>query len=80
MADKALAHDEGVREAPGLVLHRVLELKAQARTVAQELLKSPDVPRRGDHQNLPNPREHQRRQGIVDHGLVVDRQHLLGQG
>ena len=46
--------------------------------IAQQLLKPRRVLRRRDHQDLPNPRQHQRRQRIVDHRLVIHRQQLLG--
>jgi hypothetical protein len=33
---------------------------------------------RRDHQDVADAGEHQRRQGIVDHRLVVDREQLFG--
>ncbi|MNC73973.1 hypothetical protein D3C75_1252580 [compost metagenome] len=33
---------------------------------------------RGDQQDFPNTGEHQHRDRVVDHRLVVDRQQLLG--
>ena len=38
------------------------------------------VLRRGDHEDLAHAGQHQRRQRVVDHRLVVDRHQLLGHG
>ncbi len=38
------------------------------------------VMRRRDDQDVPDARQHQHRQRIIDHRLVVDRQQLLGDG
>src|SRR5262249_43423415 len=39
--------------------------------------ESRQVGRCGDQQDVPYSREHQRRQGVVNHGLVVDREEAL---
>ena len=46
--------------------------------VAEQPPESVDVRRRRDDQDLPDPRQHQRGQRVVDHRLVVNRQELLG--
>jgi hypothetical protein len=36
-----------------------------------------EIPRRRDHEDVPNPTQHQRSERIVDQWLVIDRQQLL---
>ena len=45
--------------------------------VAQQLAEARQIVRRRDDEDLADPRQHQRRQRVVDHRLVVDRQELL---
>ena len=58
-------------------LHRIADLEAPVPPVAQQFRKSPRILRRRDDQNLPQPRQHQRAQRVINHRLVVDRQKLL---
>ena len=44
---------------------------------ARSALKLGLVMRRGDDRDLADARQHQHRQRIIDHRLVVDRHHLL---
>ena len=50
---------------------------APLRAVAQQPLERRQVLRRRDDQDVPDARQHQRRERVVDHRLVVDRQELL---
>ena len=75
---KFCADDEGLRQPVRRRLHRVAEIDAPARAVAQQLLEARRVLRRGDDQDVADARQHQRGQRVVDHRLVVDRQQLLG--
>ena len=77
-AHERLAQPVGVGEALGPGLRGVLEREAEPRAVAQQPLERRLVVRRGDDQDLPDPGQHQHRQRVVDHRLVVDRQQLLG--
>jgi hypothetical protein len=77
VADEFAADDEGLREPVGRGLHRVGELQAPARAVAEQLAKARRVLRRGDDEDVADPGEHERAQGIVDHRLVVHGQQLL---
>ena len=47
-------------------------------SVAEQLFEARRVLRRRDDENVPDPREHERAQRVVDHRLVVHGQQLLG--
>ena len=74
---KFAADEKRLRDAFGLGLHGVLEIDAEARSVAEEFCEARRVLRGGDDQDVANPGQHQRGQRIVDHRLVVDRQQAL---
>ena len=61
----------------GLGLRRVVEAHAEPRAVAEQLAVERNVLRRGDDEDVADPGEHQHRDRIIDHRLVVDRQELL---
>ena len=77
-ADEVLADGEGLRQAVRARLLRVGEVHAVARTVPEQALEVGQVGRRGDDQDVADARQHEGGQRVVDHGLVVDRQQLLG--
>ena len=83
-ADEGRADEEGLGEAPGAGLLGVGELESPPGAAAQQLPEPWQVLGRRDDEDLPDPRQHQRGQGVVDHRLVVDREQLLaddlGQG
>ena len=76
--DEPLADGEGLREAVGAGLLGVGEVHAVARAVPEQALEVGQVGRRGDDQDVPDSRQHEGAKRVVDHGLVVDRQQLLG--
>ena len=76
--DELLADGEGLRQAVGARLLGVGEVDAVARAVPEQALEVGQVGRRGDDQDVPDARQHEGGQRVVDHGLVVDRQQLLG--
>lgn len=76
--DELLADGEGLGEAVGARLLGVGEVHAVARAVPEQSLEVGQVGRRGDDQDVPDARQHEGGQRVVDHGLVVDRQQLLG--
>ena len=76
--DELLADGEGLREAVRRGLLGVGEAHAEAGAVAQQALEVGQVGRGGDDQDVPDARQHEGGQRVVDHGLVVDRQQLLG--
>ena len=76
--DEILADREGLRQAVGARLLGVGQVHAVARAVPEQALEVGEVRRRGDDQDVPDARQHEGGQRVVDHGLVVDRQQLLG--
>ena len=76
--DEILADGEGLRQAVGARLLGVGEVHAVAGAVPEQALEVGQVSRRGDDQDVPDARQHEGGQRVVDHGLVVDRQQLLG--
>lgn len=76
--DELLADGEGLRQAVRRGLLGVGEVHAVARAVPEQALEVGQVRRRGDDQDVPDARQHEGAERVVDHGLVVDRQQLLG--
>lgn len=76
--DELLADGEGLRQAVGARLLGVGEVHAVARAVPEQALEVGQVGRRGDDQDVPYASQHEGAKRVVDHGLVVDRQQLLG--
>lgn len=76
--NELLTDGEGLRQAVGARLLGVGEVHAVARAVPEQALKVGEVRRRGDDQDVPDARQHEGAKRVVDHGLVVDRQQLLG--
>ena len=76
--DELLADGEGLGQAVRRGLLGVGEVHAVARAVPEQALEVGQVGRRGDDQDVPDARQHEGGQRVVDHGLVVDRQQLLG--
>ena len=78
--DEALAEDERLRQAVGARLHAVRDVHAPALAVAEQRFEPRQIQRRADDEDLSNARQHQRRERVVHHRLVVDGQHLLAHG
>lgn len=76
--NELLADGEGLRQAVRRGLLGVGEVHAVARAVPEQALEVGEVRRRGDDQDVPDARQHEGAKRVVDHGLVVDRQQLLG--
>lgn len=76
--NKLLADGEGLRQAVRRGLLGVGEVHAVARAVPEQALEVGEVRRRGDDQDVADARQHEGAKRVVDHGLVVDRQQLLG--
>ena len=62
-ADEIGAHDEGIGKPARLLLDRIGEVKPKIGARAEQALEQMLVLRRGDQENVPDPGEHQRRQG-----------------
>ena len=78
VADELAADHERLREPFGPRLHRVLDLQPDVAAVAEQPAEAVDVGRRRDEQDVPDARQHERRQRVIHHRLVVNRQELLG--
>ena len=76
--DEVLADGERLGQAVGARLLGVGQVHAVARAVPEQALEVGEVRRGGDDQDVPDARQHEGGQRVVDHGLVVDRQQLLG--
>lgn len=76
--DEVLADGEGLGQAVGARLLGVGQVHAVARAVPEQALEVGQVGRGGDDQDVPDARQHEGGQRVVDHGLVVDRKQLLG--
>ena len=76
--DELLADGEGLGQTVRARLLCVGEVHAVARAVTEQALEVGEVGRRGDDQDVADARQHEGGQRVVDHGLVVDRQQLLG--
>ena len=60
----------------GLGWYGIAEADSPLGAIPQQLLKRRILGRRDD-QNVPDSRQHQRRQRVIDHGFIVNRQQLL---
>ncbi len=78
LTDELFADDERLRQTIWARLFGVAEFDPINATVAQQLAETRQIFRGGNNQNFAHASEHQHRQRIKDHRLVVDRQHLLG--
>ena len=76
--DELLSDQKRLSEPVGRRLLGIGETDPVVGPVSEQPPERGQVPRRGDHQNVPDSGQHQNRQRIVDHRLVVDRQQLLG--
>ena len=72
-----LADDERLGQAVRAGLHGVGQVHAVVRPVAEQPLEVGQVGRGRDDEDLADARQHEGRQRVVDHRLVVDRQQLL---
>ena len=77
--EEVLGEDVGLREPLGLRLRDVLEAHPPLAAVPEQPPELVLVLGRGDDDDLAQAGEHQHRQRIVDHRLVVERQQLLRQ-
>ena len=76
--DELLADGECLRQAVGARLLCIGQVNSVARAVPEQALEVGEVSRRGDDQDVPNASKHEGAKRVVNHGLVVDRQQLLG--
>src|SRR5271170_2363231 len=79
-ANKAASDDKSFGEAARGVLRGKAYGYSEHGSVTEETAEQGLVLRRRNDENVSYPRHHQRRQRVVDHRFVVDRQQLLGEG
>jgi len=72
--EELLTEEKGLGQAVGFGLDLVAEADAELRAVAEQLLEARQILGGGDEQNLAQAGQHQGREGIIDHRLVVDGQ------
>src|SRR5262249_11773262 len=75
--DKLFADDERLGDTVGLWLQRITDVDAPLAAVTQKGFEPRHFWLGRNDENVANSRKHQRRQRIIDHRLVVDRQQLL---
>ena len=75
--DEVAANDEGLRQSLRSRLRGVAQAQAQLLAVAQQRLKARQVLRCGDEEDVAEAGQHERRQRVIHHRLVVHRHELL---
>src|SRR5262249_29295329 len=75
---EVLRHDEGVRQSQWRALNRIADPDTPLASVAKLRSESFGVARVRDDEDVPDAREHQHAERIVDQRLVVDWHQLLG--
>jgi len=78
VADELFTDQEGLGQAVRRRLFGVTEVDPELAAVAQQVLVLRQILRCRDDQNVADAGEHQHRDRVVGHRLVVDRQELLG--
>ena len=78
IADEFLADEEGLSKTIRAGLDGIAQVNAKVAAVSQKLPEAGGIRGGGNNQNVPNSRQHQCGQGIVDHRFVVYREQLLG--
>ena len=76
--NKRFGNQQRLRQSFGLRLHGILQADAETAAVAQQTAEGGQVFGRGNDQDVADVRQHQHGQRIINHGLVVHGQELLG--
>ena len=76
-SDERSPDDERLGQPVGAWLHRIFEIDSPIPSIAQKFSEAGGVLRSADDQDIPDPRQHERTERVVDHRLVVDGQELL---
>jgi hypothetical protein len=80
IAHEIAADHEGLRQSVGVRLLGIAEGASVPAAVAQQPPEGRQILGGGDDKDVPDARADQRGQGVIDHGLVVDRHELFAQG
>ncbi|MNI29947.1 hypothetical protein D3C73_837760 [compost metagenome] len=78
VADELFADEEGLGQAIWRRLLGIAEMYAELAAITQQVAVLRQVLGGGDQQDFLDAGEHQDRDRVVDHRLVVDRQQLFG--
>src|SRR5713226_5200911 len=65
------SNDKGFSKSGGFGLLRIAQTNAPLATVAEQPFELTTIDRRGDNENVADACQHQGRQRIVDHRLVI---------
>ncbi len=71
-AHELSADDEGLCDALGVGLGSILDPHSQVPAVAEQAPETLLVVGCGDHQDFPDPSQHEGGQRVINHGLVID--------
>lgn len=77
VADELLADQECLRQSVGRGLFGIGEAHAVVRAVAQQAAEGRQVGRCRDDEYVADAGEHQRRQRVINHRFIVDREQLF---
>ncbi|MNI20554.1 hypothetical protein D3C73_740400 [compost metagenome] len=77
---KRLCNQQGLCQSIGLILHRVAKTHPPLAAIPQQQFETGQIQWRADDQDVTDTRLHQGRQGVIDHGFIVDGQQLLADG
>src|SRR5690606_21470722 len=80
VTDKMATDDESFRQTVRLRLFREGEIHAELTAISEQLAEKRQIMRCRDNQNVPDPRQHQHAQRVIDHRLIIDRKKLLRNG
>src|SRR5262245_60204233 len=69
--------NEGLRQSVRTWLNFISEMQAQLRAIAEETMKLRAILWSSDDQNFADTSQHQSRERVIDHRLVIDGQQLL---
>src|SRR5690554_5982001 len=78
VADELFADDKGLSETVRAWLDFVAEVNAELCAGAECAFETGLIFRGGDDEDIPDARQHEYRERVVDHGFVVHRQELFG--
>src|SRR5581483_3290299 len=75
--NETFSNDKSFGQTARLGLFCIRKRKTPLLSIAEQTLKRRQIFRRTDDENLANARQHQHRERIIDHRLVVDRKNLF---
>jgi hypothetical protein len=78
VTNKLATNDEGLCQSIRRWLYCIVNIDTPLMAITQQLLEARRVLRCGDQEYVLYPRQHERAEWVVDHGLVIHWQQLLG--